>query len=134
MVAGDVQAAPHVHFGGNLLAHSYLPLRHTTPVHYEAGQGVLGVSHLYFTLGSQDDAAVPHLAAGLPIVASDDPIRRSIVGRQGIYVNPQNISQVIRGINLALTKGKINYAKELVPYQPETILAQLTKEFHALIE
>ncbi|EKD80023.1 MAG: glycosyl transferase, group 1 [uncultured bacterium] len=135
LLVGDGEEHSHISSLLSKMSNNFRWIKHLEPE--ELSSYYLSVDAFCFIPGAQEAFGRVYLeamAAGLPIVASDDPIRRSIVGRQGIYVNPQNISQVIRGINLALTKGKINYAKELVPYQPETILAQLTKEFHALIE
>jgi len=74
------------------------------------------------------------MVAGLPIVASDDPIRRGIIGSQGHYVDPHNIDSIITALQIASTKGKRNYSEELKPYQLKTVVAQLEKEFHALIK
>jgi glycosyltransferase involved in cell wall biosynthesis len=42
------------------------------------------------------------MAAGLPVVAPDDPIRREIVGRGGLYVNPESTEEYSRALDEAL--------------------------------
>lgn len=74
------------------------------------------------------------MAVGLPIVASDDPIRRGIVGEQGNYADPHNIDSIISALQKASTTGKINYTEELKPYELKTVVSQIEKEFHALIK
>lgn len=44
------------------------------------------------------------MAAGLPIVASDDPIRREIVGNAGLFVNPMNTDEYANKLENALKK------------------------------
>ncbi len=73
------------------------------------------------------------MAAGLPIVASDDPIRRQLIGDQGVYVDKDNAESVAQGIQKATTMGRLDYSKELAPYSLKTVVAQIDKEFHDLI-
>jgi glycosyltransferase involved in cell wall biosynthesis len=73
------------------------------------------------------------MSAGLPIVTSDDPIRRQLIGEQGIYVDPQNEEAVTAGIQKATTLGKLDYSKELENYSLKLVVAQIEKEFHDLI-
>ena len=70
------------------------------------------------------------MSAGLPIVASDDTVRRELIGEQGIYVDPNDQESVIRGIQKATTMGRLDYSKELAPYSLKTVVAQIDKEFH----
>jgi glycosyltransferase involved in cell wall biosynthesis len=42
------------------------------------------------------------MATNLPVVATDDPIRREIVGKAGKFADPQNPSAFAAQINLAL--------------------------------
>lgn len=73
------------------------------------------------------------MSAGLPIVASDDAVRRDLIGEQGIYVNPSNEEEVIKGIQYATTKGRLNYTKELEKYSLTSVVDKIEKEFHDLI-
>jgi glycosyltransferase involved in cell wall biosynthesis len=45
---------------------------------------------------------VEAMASGLPVVASDDPIRREIVGNAGILVDPTNIDEYALALKKAL--------------------------------
>lgn len=74
------------------------------------------------------------MSAGLPIVASDDSIRKSIVGPMGIYVDPHNISEISSGIMRALAARKVDYTKDLESFKLETVIKQIEKEFHDLIK
>jgi glycosyltransferase involved in cell wall biosynthesis len=74
------------------------------------------------------------MASGLPIVASYDHIRRSIVGEQGIFVSPHNIQDIAMGINSAVQIGKIDYSDELKQYALKTVISQIDKGFHDLVK
>jgi len=45
---------------------------------------------------------VEAMASGLPVVASDDPIRREIVGDAGLFVDPTNTDEYAKAIEKAL--------------------------------
>jgi glycosyltransferase involved in cell wall biosynthesis len=45
---------------------------------------------------------VEAMASGLPVVATDDPIRREIVGDDGIFVDPTNINEYAKALETAL--------------------------------
>lgn len=47
---------------------------------------------------------VEAMASGLPVVASDDPIRREIVGEAGLFVDPKNTSEYANTLKKALEK------------------------------
>ncbi len=75
------------------------------------------------------------MAAGLPIIASDDTIRRSIIGEQGIYVNPHDPESIAQGIALARSrKGKIDYTKQLEPYLIKNVIKEIEKTFYAILQ
>lgn len=74
------------------------------------------------------------MAGGLPIVASDDPIRRSIIGHQGLFVDPHDHEAIASAITKASTMGKLDYKEELKPFDLSTVVSQLEKEFHDLIK
>lgn len=74
------------------------------------------------------------MAAGLPIVASDDPIRRALIGAKGIYVDPHDPASIARGINQALKLGKLDYSHQLKPYALNRVVSQLEKELHDLVK
>jgi len=90
-----------------------------------------------FTPDAQEAFGMVYLeamAAGLPIVASDDPIRRDIIGDQGIYVDPHDVDDIARGIGEAIQLDRIDYSKELIRYDLRSITKTLEKEFHDLIK
>ena len=90
-----------------------------------------------FTPDAQEAFGMVYLeamAAGLPIVASDDPIRRDIIGDQGIYVDPHDVDDIARGIGEAIQLDRIDYSKELKRYDLRSITKTLEKEFHDLIK
>lgn len=45
---------------------------------------------------------VEAMASGLPVVATDDPIRREIIGDAGLFVNPENTQDYARALKKAL--------------------------------
>lgn len=89
------------------LARTLLPGRHqfltttfdTLPSIYHAAQ--------VFTLVSDHQEAfgqvlVEAMAAGLPVVTADDPIRRWIVGDAGLFVDPTNLAAYTQQLKIAL--------------------------------
>lgn len=67
-----------------------------------------------FVLASDSQEAfgqvlVEAMAADLPIVTTNDPIRKEIVGEQGIYVNQNDPQALVNGIQTALSQGKTTY-------------------------
>jgi glycosyltransferase involved in cell wall biosynthesis len=62
-----------------------------------------------FTLPSESSEAfgnvlVEAMACSLPVVATDDPIRREIVGNAGILVDPTDIDSYAKALDLALSR------------------------------
>ena len=95
-------------------------------------------SHIFcFTPDEQEAFGRVYLeamAAGLPIVASDDPIRRKIIGKSGYFVDPHDPVEIARGIERAVKgKRKIDYTEDLKPYNLATVVNSIEKELHALI-
>ena len=54
-------------------------------------------------------ALVEAMASGLPVVATDDPIRREIVGVAGLFVDPADTGAYAAALQKAL---KINWSKK----------------------
>lgn len=73
------------------------------------------------------------MVTGLPIVASDDSIRREIVGSKGNYANPHDIDSIVSALQAASTQGKIDYSDALKPYNLKNVISNIERELHALI-
>ncbi len=73
------------------------------------------------------------MAAGLPIVASDDPIRRELIGEQGIYVDPHDTTAITKGISDAHQLGRQDYSDQLKPYLLKNVVKQIEGAFYDLI-
>lgn len=117
-------------FGNNFLWIKHLPQA-------EMPKYFMAADVFCFTPDPQEAFGMVYLeamAAGLPIVASDDPIRRRIVGEQGIFVNPSDVDDIAAGINKAIQLGRIDYSKELTQYELKSVCKLVEKEFHDLIK
>jgi len=73
------------------------------------------------------------MAVGLPIVASDDPTRKGIIGSRGHYANPHNPNSLKRALKAALSSPRLNYHHELEPYLLPTVTKKLTKHLQSLL-
>ncbi len=54
------------------------------------------------------------MASGLPVVATNDPIRKEIVGNAGILVNPENIDEYAKALKNALKKKPVGKIRKQV--------------------
>lgn len=72
------------------------------------------------------------MASGLPIVASDDSVRRTIVGKSGYYASVHDVTDISTKIVEAVKKGRISYADILKNYDLKFIVKMIRKEFSAL--
>ncbi len=73
------------------------------------------------------------MAASLPIVASDDPIRRSIVGDRGYYADPHDVSSTAKALESALKHGSVSYTKELESYAMPTVITSIEEQLNAIV-
>lgn len=64
------------------------------------------------------------MSAGLPIVAPNDQIRRSIIGKNGSYATYE-VSDIAAKITSSIGKKPINYIQELQKYDFQIILQKL---------
>jgi glycosyltransferase involved in cell wall biosynthesis len=98
----------------SLLAARYLPHRHLlTQVEYNILPGYYHAADV-FTLASKPQEAygqvlVEAMAAHLPIVTTDDPIRRWLVGKPGFYVNPTDSNAFAKALEAAVKAGHVTY-------------------------
>jgi glycosyltransferase involved in cell wall biosynthesis len=73
------------------------------------------------------------MASGLPVVATDDPIRREIVGPAGIFVDPQNTTAYTKALSDALhTEWGTIPVKQAQHYSWDQIALQYNKLFKQL--
>ena len=72
------------------------------------------------------------LAAGLRIVAPDDPIRRSMLKKSAWYVNPENEHEYANALKKALLKKSSHEKNILKEFEWDTIVQQYQNAFHSL--
>lgn len=93
-----------------------------------------------FTLASKPSESfgivlVEAMASGLPVVATDDPIRREIVGNAGIFVDPTNTDEYAKAIEKALnTKWADIPRKQAEKFSWDRIAKEYEKLFNELIK
>ena len=73
------------------------------------------------------------MAAGLPIIATDDAIRRSIVGQSGYYVSPKDVEGIATLIVKNALIDRIDYHSQLKKYDLKTVVSQIEKELHDIL-
>ncbi|GAB4027523.1 MAG: hypothetical protein Fur0011_5820 [Candidatus Microgenomates bacterium] len=64
---------------------------------------------------------VEAMASGLPIVATDDPIRREIIGSAGYYVSPKDQKSVQNAVVKAAERGRVDYSSQLARYKIKVV-------------
>lgn len=135
LLIGEGEQFANVSKEFSTLANSFLWIKHqdrSQMAPYYAASDVF-----CFTPDKQESFGMVYLeamAAGLPIVASDDPIRKKLIGPKGIYVDPRKIEDIAGGINKAVQLKKIDYSKELAEFELKNVTSRIIKEFHALIK
>lgn len=74
------------------------------------------------------------MACGLPVVATDDPIRREIVGEAGLFVDPQNIDAYAQSLKKALaTNWKDKPQKQAAKFSWDKVCSQYAQLFTRLL-
>ncbi len=75
------------------------------------------------------------MACNLPIVTTDDPIKREIIGDAGIYVDPNNSGEYARALKKALSKDWGRTPRiQAEKYRWERVSAQYSTLFQSLIK
>lgn len=78
---------------------------------------------------------VEAMASGLPVVATDDPIRKEIVGNAGMFVDPNNIDEYSASLEKALNSNWGNEPrKQAEKYSWDKIALQYEKLFESIIK
>lgn len=96
------------------LANKLLPNRHLIKtVNFDSLPQVYKTATAFVLVSEPQEAfgqvLVEAMAAGLPIVTTNDPIRKEIVGEQGIFVDSGDEASLVTGIKIALSRKKIAY-------------------------
>ena len=121
------------------LAKKYIPGRFTiTSLPYKEMHSVYQIGDVFVfptvPWESFGIATVEAMASGLPVVASDDPIRREIVGNAGIFVDPTDTTAFASAIQKALNTNwgdkPRNQAKK---YDWDIIADQYEKLFKEIV-
>lgn len=68
------------------------------------------------------------MATGLPIVATDDPIRREIVGNQGFYVDPYNINNISSALTEASREKQLSYTDQVAKFDIKSVTKKVRNE------
>ncbi|MEK7521775.1 MAG: glycosyltransferase family 4 protein [Patescibacteria group bacterium] len=79
-------------------------------------------------------AIVEAMASGLPVVVTDDPIRREVVGNAGLFVDPKNAVEYARSLEKTLKKGWGNAPREQAEkFSWDEIAKEYDKLFNTLV-
>lgn len=135
LLIGDGEDSEAIQSALSTLPNDFRWIRHVEPV--DMPSYFASVDAFCFVPDPQESFGLVYLEAmnaGLPVVASYDPIRRKLIGEQGIFVDPHNASNIAMGINSAVQLDRIDYSKELKEYELNNVVKQIEKEFHDLIK
>ena len=135
LLIGEGEGTGEISKEFSTLANSFLWIKHVEPVLMSSY--FLASDVFCFTPDPQEAFGMVYLeamAAGLPIVASDDPIRKELIGKHGIYVDPRKPESIARGITKAIQLSKIDYSEELKFYELKSVTSVVEREFHDLIK
>lgn len=77
---------------------------------------------------------VEAMAAGLPVVANNDPIRREIVGKAGILVDPENVEGYAKAIKSVLSKNWKSIPRDQAQrFNWDSIALNYKKQFQLIV-
>jgi len=78
-------------------------------------------------------AIIEAMAAGLPVVVNDDPVRRWIAGQRGLFVDPEDTDSYAQALLSAVSRGKISPANcDLSRFDWQTVARQHAEFFEQL--
>ncbi len=91
-----------------------------------------------YTLGSGSSEAygisiLEAMASGLPVVVNNDPIRRELVGKVGILVDPTDLNSYTNGLKTALSLGGKNSRAQALKFSWDKISQQYLDLWSGLI-
>jgi glycosyltransferase involved in cell wall biosynthesis len=72
------------------------------------------------------------MAAGLPIVATDDAKRREIIGSKGHFVESSNHDALVKTLHQALSQKNHDYNSQLKQFEVTEVISRLETEFKRL--
>lgn len=72
------------------------------------------------------------MASGLPIVATSDNIRRSLIGPKGFYADPNDEQSIVNALIQAGSHTGINYDDRLKEFELERVVKRIDDEFKTL--
>ncbi len=102
----NILVVPHVH-------HSRIS------AYYRAADAHIAITLIY----GYQKTVLESLASGVPVVASDNPDNRRIIGNAGVYVDPLNIDEIVSGIETVMEYPRYRHNARRAP---STILARFT--------
>jgi glycosyltransferase involved in cell wall biosynthesis len=113
LVVGDGELRQEIQKLGEKLLADRFQLIHLSfkemPKVYRAANIFTLVSEPFYSF---EIVLVEAMASGLPVVVNDDPIRREIIGRAGVLVDPTNINSYAKALQTALKKEWDDKPKE----------------------
>lgn len=119
----------------SVLANDFSWVRHVDPVDLPSYYKAADV--FCFVPDSQEAFGLVYIeamAAGLPVIASDDAVRRDIVGSKGIFVDPHNPEAIGLAILKACKRGVVDYGSKLEKYGLENVVKKIEHEFYELLK
>lgn len=135
VLIGDGEESGEVMASLSTLPNEFKWIRHVDPE--EIARYYASADCFCFVPDPQESFGMVYLeamAAGLPIVASDDSIRRGIIGDTGYYADPHDTHDIAQKIIQALQVDRVDYAGCLNTYTKEKVIQEIEKEFYGLIE
>jgi glycosyltransferase involved in cell wall biosynthesis len=104
---GDTHMETEIdHLGNELLGNRYI--RKSVP-HGKMAEYYRAADVFTLPTGSQEAFGMVYLEAmscGLPVVTTDDPVKREIIGKGGIFVDPTNLSEYSDALQVAARTNK----------------------------
>lgn len=134
LIIGDGELSGELQHLLSTRAHDFSWIRHVEPdllpAYYQLADAFCFTPDPREAFGNVYLEAMAH---SLPIVATDDPLRREIIGPAGYYVNPDDPAGIRTAVALALTHGRVDYSERLKRYNVKTVTRQLESALYDLL-